>query len=161
MMPDGLTNSASAGAGDAPALDVFALGDSVLEYKRVALLPGSVQDSNRSGGDSRYRWNCCPKRSASVWKRKALQARSPSTSPARPPADDPPRHVREREASRALALLRERATDLEEFAAVRARTLLNDHRRAREAGQAVGNTSVQTLPRPDVIGAYVALPRAG
>ena len=34
-----------------------------------------------------------------------------------PPADDPPRHVREREVARALALLQERAADLEAFAA--------------------------------------------
>ena len=49
------------------------------------------------------------------------------------PADDPPRHVREREAARALALLQERAADLEGFADVRARALLDDHLRVREA----------------------------
>ena len=78
-----------------------------------------------------------------------------------PPADDPPRHVREREASRAISLLKERAADLEEFAAARASALLDDHRRVREASQAAGRTSVQALPRPDVIGAYVLLPRVG
>ena len=75
------------------------------------------------------------------------------------PADDPPRHVREREAARALALLQERAADLEAFADVRARALLDDHLRVREASSATGRTSVQALPRPDVIGAYVLLPR--
>ena len=40
-----------------------------------------------------------------------------------PPTDDPPRHVREREVVRALALLQERAADLEAFAAARARAL--------------------------------------
>ena len=78
---------------------------------------------------------------------------------AHPPADDPPRHVREREAARALALLQERETDLEEFAAARARALLDDHLRVREASRATGGTSVHALPRPDVIGVYVLLPR--
>ncbi len=78
-----------------------------------------------------------------------------------PPADDPPRHVREREGARALALLKERAADLEEFAAARASALLDDHRRVREASQAAGSTSVHALPCPDVIGAYVLLPRVG
>ena len=75
------------------------------------------------------------------------------------PAGDPPRHVREREAARALALLRERATGLEAFAAVRAGALLKDHLRVREAGGATGRTTVQALPRPDVIGVFVLLPR--
>ena len=78
---------------------------------------------------------------------------------AAPPSGDPPRHVREREAARALVLLRERATDLEDCAAARARALLDDHLRVREAGRATGNTSVQALPRPDVIGVYVLLPK--
>ena len=78
-----------------------------------------------------------------------------------PPSGDPPRHVREREAARALALIEERAADLDEFAAARARALLEDHLRVREAGRATGNTSVQALPRPDVIGVYVLLPRVG
>ena len=74
------------------------------------------------------------------------------------PADDPPRHVREREVARALALLQKRAEDLEDFAALRARALLDDHLRVREASRAAGSTSVQALPRPDVIGVYVLLP---
>ena len=76
-----------------------------------------------------------------------------------PPSGDPPRHVREREAARALALLGERAADLDDFAAARARALLDDHLRVREAGRAAGSTSVQGLPRPDVIGVYVLLPK--
>ena len=75
------------------------------------------------------------------------------------PADDPPRHVREREVARAFALLQERAADLEHFAAARASALLEDHLRVREAGRATGSTSVQALARPDVIGVYVLLPR--
>ena len=78
-----------------------------------------------------------------------------------PPSGDPPRHVREREAARALARIEERAADLDEFADARARVLLDDHLRVREAGRAAGNTSVQALPRPDVIGVYVLLPRVG
>ena len=78
---------------------------------------------------------------------------------ARPPAGDPPRHVREREAARALALLRQREADLEEFATARARALLEDHLRVREASRAIGSTSVHALPRPDVIGVYVLLPK--
>ena len=75
------------------------------------------------------------------------------------PADDPPRHVREREAARALTLVRERAADLEAFAAARASALLEDHLRVREASRATGQTSVQALPHPDVIGVYVLLPK--
>ena len=60
---------------------------------------------------------------------------------------------------RALALLQERAADLEAFAAARARALLDDHLRVREASNATGSTSVQSLPHPDVIGVYVLLPK--
>ena len=59
----------------------------------------------------------------------------------------------------ALVLLQERASDLEAFAAARADALLEDHLRVREASRATGNTSVQHLPRPDVIGVYVLLPK--
>ena len=76
-----------------------------------------------------------------------------------PPAGDPPRHVREREVARALALLPDRAADLEALAAARASGLLDDHLRVREASRATGSTSVQASPRPDVIGVYVLLPR--
>ena len=78
-----------------------------------------------------------------------------------PPADDPPRHVREREVARALSALPERAADIEAFSAARASALLDDHLRVREASRASGRTSVQALPRPDVIGVYVLLPRVG
>ena len=75
------------------------------------------------------------------------------------PAGDPPRHVRERESARALTLLQEREADLETFSAERANALLEDHLRVREASRAAGSTSVQALPRPDVIGVYVLLPK--
>ena len=95
----------------------------------------------------------------------APRSNGPITGPealsllALPPSGDPPRHVREREAARALALVEERAADLDEFAAARARVLLDDHLRVREAGRATGSASVQALPRPDVIGVYVLLPK--
>ena len=75
------------------------------------------------------------------------------------PAGDPPRHVRERESARALVLLQERAADLEAIATARADALLEDHLRVREASRAAGSTTVQALPRPDVIGVYVLLPK--
>ena len=76
-----------------------------------------------------------------------------------PPMGDPPLHVRQREATRALALLRERSSDLEAFTATRANELLKDHLRVREASRATGRTSVQAQPHPDVIGVYVLLPK--
>lgn len=76
-----------------------------------------------------------------------------------PPVGDPPNHVRDREVARALAMIDERAADLEAFAAARAHTLLDDHLRVREASKATGVTTVHALPRPDVIGVYVLLPR--
>ena len=76
-----------------------------------------------------------------------------------PPTADPPRHVRERAVARALALLQEREPDLKALATARANALLDDHLRVKEASQAAGSTSVHALPRPDVIGVYVLLPR--
>jgi hypothetical protein len=78
-----------------------------------------------------------------------------------PPVDDPPRHVREREAARAIGMLNDRGGQLETVARSRARALLEDHLRVREASRASGGTTVQALPRPDVIGVYVILPRVG
>jgi superfamily II DNA or RNA helicase len=78
-----------------------------------------------------------------------------------PPVDDPPIHVRDREVARAIAMIDERAADLEAFAAARSRALLDDHLRVREASKASGSTTVHALPRPDIIGVYVLLPRVG
>ncbi len=75
------------------------------------------------------------------------------------PVGDPPQHVREREAVRALALLQEHGSDLEALTVARANALLEDHLRVREASRATGITSVHALPRPDVIGVYVLLPK--
>ena len=76
-----------------------------------------------------------------------------------PPVDDPPRHVRAREGARALATLPERAADIEAFAEARASALLADHSRVREASRATGSIAVEAVPRPDVIGVYVLLPK--
>ena len=77
-----------------------------------------------------------------------------------PPAvDDPPRHVREREVLRALDLVVERSADLDRFAAARAEALLQDHNRVRQVSDVSGATTVQAMPRPDVIGVYVLLPK--
>ena len=58
-------------------------------------------------------------------------------------------------------MIDEQATDLEAFASSRARALLDDHLRVHEASKAPGSTIVQALPRPDVSGLYVFLPRVG
>ena len=41
----------------------------------------------------------------------------------------------------------------------RARTLLDDHLRVREASRGSGDTAVHAVPRPDVIGVYVPTPQ--
>lgn len=77
-----------------------------------------------------------------------------------PPADDTLAHVREREAARAVALVVERSAELEAFAAERAQALLEDHQRVRDAGNIrAGSIEVDALPRPDVIGIFVLLPK--
>ncbi len=76
------------------------------------------------------------------------------------PLADPPRHVRERAVSQALALLETRAVELDAFAERRAQMLLADHRRVREAADARGSYSVKALLPADVIGLFVLLPRA-
>lgn len=85
-----------------------------------------------------------------------------------PPVDDVPPHVRAREADRAIGLLREREAELEAFAAERANALLDDHLRVRAAAfrdekaeTRERSARVEALPRPDVIGVFVLLPRVG
>jgi hypothetical protein len=87
---------------------------------------------------------------------------------AHPPADDVPPHVREREATRALAWLAERQQELEAFASQRAEALLDDHLRVRAAAfrderaeTRERSTRVQALPQPDLIGVFVLLPKVG
>jgi hypothetical protein len=85
-----------------------------------------------------------------------------------PPLADVPPHVREREVSKALALLGERTKELEGFAKDRANALLDDHLRVRAAAYRdekaetrERSAQVEALPRPDVIGVFVLLPKVG
>lgn len=85
-----------------------------------------------------------------------------------PPSADVPPHVREREASKALALLGDRTNELEAFAKERADALLDDHLRVRAAAYRDEkaetrdrSAQVEALPRPDVIGVFVLLPKVG
>jgi superfamily II DNA or RNA helicase len=85
-----------------------------------------------------------------------------------PPLADVPPHVREREAAKALALLGDRTNELEAFAKERADALLDDHLRVRAAAYRdekaetrERSAQVEALPRPDVIGVFVLLPKVG
>ncbi len=84
------------------------------------------------------------------------------------PLADVPVHVREREAAKALTLLEERSAELEHFAKQRAEALLDDHLRVRAAAYRdekaetrERSARVEALPRPDVIGVFVLLPKVG
>ena len=75
------------------------------------------------------------------------------------PVSDPPAHVRERAVTQALSQLNSRMSELDAFAERRAQALLADHRRVREAAEALGRYSVKALLPPDVIGLFVLLPK--
>jgi hypothetical protein len=75
------------------------------------------------------------------------------------PLGDPPLRVRDRSAAQGLEQLGARKADLDAFAERRAKALLEDHRRVREAADARGSYSVRALLPADVIGLYVLLPR--
>lgn len=75
------------------------------------------------------------------------------------PISDPPPHVRERAVTQALGLIETRLPELDAFAERRAQALLADHRRVREAAEALGRYSVKALLPADVIGLFVLLPR--
>src|SRR5690606_35930522 len=68
------------------------------------------------------------------------------------PASEPPAHVRERAITQALTQLEGRMPELDTFAEQRAQALLADHRRVREAADALGRYSVKALLPADVIG---------
>ena len=85
-----------------------------------------------------------------------------------PPLADVPAHVRERAATKALVLLGARSAELEGFARQRAEALLDDHLRVRAAAYRdekaetrERSARVDALPRPDVIGVFVLLPKVG
>lgn len=75
------------------------------------------------------------------------------------PISDPPPHVRERAVMQALGQLATRLPELDAFAERRAQALLADHRRVREAAEALGRYSVKALLPADVIGLFVLLPK--
>ncbi len=75
------------------------------------------------------------------------------------PISDPPPHVRERAVTQALGQLDTRLPELDAFADRRAQALLADHRRVREAAEALGRYSVKALLPADVIGLFVLLPK--
>lgn len=77
------------------------------------------------------------------------------------PLSEPPPHVRERAVTQALGQLETRQPDLDAFAERRAQALLVDHRRVREAAEALGRYSVKALLPADVIGLFVLLPKVG
>ncbi len=74
------------------------------------------------------------------------------------PIADPPPHVRERAIVQALGQLETRLPELDAFAERRAQALLADHRRVREAAEALGRYSVKALLPADVVGLFVLLP---
>jgi superfamily II DNA or RNA helicase len=74
------------------------------------------------------------------------------------PISDPPVHVRERTIRQALSEIEDRAPALDAFAERRAQALLADHRRVREAAEALGRYSVKALLPADIIGLFVLLP---
>ena len=75
------------------------------------------------------------------------------------PLSEPPPHVRERAVTQALGQLETRLPELAAFAERRAQALLADHRRVREAAEALGRYSVKALLPADVIGLFVLLPK--
>lgn len=83
---------------------------------------------------------------------EALALLSPS------PASDPPVHVRDRAITQALTQLDGRGGDLDAFAERRSQALLADHRRVREAAEALGRYSVKALLPADVVALFVLLP---
>jgi hypothetical protein len=66
--------------------------------------------------------------------------------------------VRERTIRQALSEIEDRAPALDAFAERRAQALLADHRRVREAAEALGRYSVKALLPADIIGLFVLLP---
>jgi superfamily II DNA or RNA helicase len=75
------------------------------------------------------------------------------------PSSDPPLHVRERAITQALDQLETRLPELDAFAERRAQALLADHRRVREAAEALGRYNVKALLPADIIGLFVLLPK--
>lgn len=75
------------------------------------------------------------------------------------PVSDPPPHVRDRAVTQALGQFETRLPELNAFAERRAQALLADHRRVREAAEALGRYSVKALLPADIIGLFVLMPK--
>ena len=168
ILADTLLGRSLAANGDAAADDLSVLGRvgcwisaDVQSRTTVALLRLRHQLVSRA----RRRETTLMVEEATALAWSAPAAKTPITGTdalsllALPPADDPPPHVRRREVQRALALMGERTDDMEALAAERARTLLDDHLRVRQASRGSGTTTVHAIPRPDVIAAFVLLPK--
>lgn len=76
------------------------------------------------------------------------------------PSGNLPKETMTREINRAIGFLQENQHKLETLANERASTLLQDHKRVREAARDIGQYSVQACLPVDVIGVYVLLPSA-
>jgi len=74
------------------------------------------------------------------------------------PSGNLPGETMTREINYAIDFLQEHQVKLEALAAERAQTLLEDHKRVREAARDVGQYSVSACLPVDVIGVYVLLP---
>ena len=75
-----------------------------------------------------------------------------------PPGRNMSPEQRQREVESALQLLPEWQAALEEIARQRARDLLEDHRRVRDAARAKGSYEVRPQLPVDVLGLYVLMP---
>ncbi|RDH46488.1 helicase-related protein [Zooshikella ganghwensis] len=76
------------------------------------------------------------------------------------PSSNLPKEAMTREINQAIRFLQSNQDRLEKLAAERAKALLEDHRRVRNAARDVGQYSVNACLPVDVIGAYVLLPDA-
>ncbi len=76
------------------------------------------------------------------------------------PTGNLPKEAMTREINHAITFLKEQQPRLEALASERAQTLLEDHKRVREAARDVGQYSVSACLPVDVIGVYVLLPDA-
>jgi hypothetical protein len=74
------------------------------------------------------------------------------------PSGNLPMEAMQREIRTALDFLAAHPQQLETLATERANTLLDDHRRVREASRDIGQYSVSPCLPVDVIGVYVLLP---
>ncbi len=75
-----------------------------------------------------------------------------------PPVQDVPIPLRDRNIKEALAYINQLSPLLDDFAEKRAKELLSDHRRVREAAGAKGKYSVKAQLPQDVIGIFILLP---